>query len=463
MLTLQVNNTLETLDAFAPEQTLLVYLREHLGLCGTKEGCASGDCGACTVIVEDPPGQFATVNACITPLGAMQGKRVITVEGLQDAEGNLHPVQTAMIEEHGSQCGFCTPGFVVSLAGHALAEEAAFDRDSVVHAISGNLCRCTGYRPIIDAGMNSERAGVREWHPQPIHDELASTASEVNVGTSPAGLYLRPATEDELADLYARHPQAHLVAGATDLWLEVTQRDQAFAEVLDLSDVAELKRIEPAAGFLEIGAAVSHAELAEYLAAERCRATDELLARFGSPQVRYRGTLGGNIGNASPIADWPPLLQTLDASVVLRAGATTREVPLDTFYTGYRQTVLAPGEYISRIRIPEPIDWQTLHFHKVSKRIDDDISSVAGAFRFDIANGSITNARVAFGGMAATPLRMGDVENELTGQALASIDFQHLDQLLAASLQPISDVRASAAYRLAMAQNMLKRTLADLR
>ncbi len=463
MLTLQVNNTLETLDAFAPEQTLLGYLREHLGLCGTKEGCASGDCGACTVIVEDPPGRFSTVNACITPLGAMQGKRVLTVEGLQNADGSLHPVQTTMVEEHGSQCGFCTPGFVVSLAGHALAADAAFDRDSIVHAISGNLCRCTGYRPIIEAGMSSEQNGVMQWQPEPVHAALAESADTIRIGDGASGLYLRANTEDELAELYAEHPEAKLVAGATDLWLEVTQRDQAFDQVLDMSNVAALQRIEPADGALEIGAGVSHAALSDYLAAEHCQATTELLARFGSPQVRYRGTLGGNIGNASPIADWPPLLLTLDASLVLRAGAATREVPLNAFYTGYRQTVLAPGEYISRIRIPAPIDWQTLHFHKVSKRVDDDISSVAGAFRFDIDNGAIKNARVAFGGMAATPLRMEDIETELMGQALASVDFKRLNDLLAAALQPITDVRASAEYRLAMAQNMLKRTLTGLR
>ncbi len=461
MLTIQVNNQLHQLDAFAPEQTLLDYLRGNLSLTGTKEGCASGDCGACTVIVDQPGAGASTVNACITPLGSMQGHRVYTVEAMQK-DGELHPVQQALIEAHGSQCGFCTPGFVMSLIGHSLQPDAAADRDSIVEAIGGNLCRCTGYKPIIAAGMSACAVADRSWLRDDEDDQtesLHTAAQQTSVSATSLTRYERPRDLDTLARLYAAAPDARLVAGATDLWLEATQAQASFTHIIDISAVPELDVIEQDGDDLLIGAGVSHAALQAHFAPLHCAAVAELLARFGSPQVRNRGTIGGNLGNASPIADWPPLLLCLDAELTLRRGAQTRSLPLLSFYAGYRQTELAPGEFISQIRIPGPVDWQSLQFHKVSKRIEDDISSVAGAFRFDVADGRIQSARIAYGGMAAIPLRLTSLEPQLQDQRLDSIDFAAIDQWLADNLAPISDVRASAAYRLAMAQNMLRQSV----
>ncbi len=460
MLTIQVNNQLHTLDAFPPEQTLLDFLRGNLSLTGTKEGCASGDCGACTVLVGHG-GEVTSLNACITPLGALQGGRVYTVEAMQK-DDTLHPVQAAMIEAHGSQCGFCTPGFVMSLIGHSLTPDAATDRNSIVEAIGGNLCRCTGYKPIIAAGMRGCAAADPDWlEPEKDRqaDALVAAGEQTRVSAEPKAQYDRPSDLGALADLYAAAPGARLVAGATDLWLEATQRQAAFNHIIDLSGITDLRAIESDGDDLIIGAGVSHAQLQAYFSQLSCGAIAELLSRFGSPQVRNRGTIGGNLGNASPIADWPPLLLCLEAELELRHGANTRHLPLLSFYTGYRQTELAPGEFISRIRIPGPVDWRSLHFHKVSKRIEDDISSVAGAFLFTVQDGVIQSARIAYGGMAATPLRLTSLEPQLQGQRRDNVDLDAMDEWLAANLAPISDVRASARYRLAMAQNMLRKSL----
>ncbi len=470
MLNLRVNSQLIEDADFEPSTTLLAYLREGLGLKGTKEGCASGDCGACTVIVEqigaDGPA-YQAINACITPVGAMHGKQIVTVEGLSQGD-ELHPVQQAMVDCHASQCGFCTPGFVMSLVAHTLLPTAQkqCDRDAIVASIGGNLCRCTGYRPIIEAGMRtcpvvdaSAIAALAD------HPDRASTSASPFPSTpaSPSEHYTLAGSEAELADYLAAGANSPLsapiiVAGATDLWLEVTQANASFAHIIDISAIASMKQIEIVGDELHIGAGVTHARLGDYFNA-RSPAIQELIHRFGSKQVRHRGTIGGNIANASPIADWPPILLALDADITLKSTNGERRLPLGEFYRGYKNTVLQPTEFIARVCLARDVDLSRLQFCKISKRLEDDISSVAGAFDLRCNNGKIHYARVAYGGVAEIPLRLTDVETWLIGRDIKHINRNQLDDLLATQLSPITDVRASADYRLAMAQATLHNAL----
>lgn len=471
-----INGSAVVADAINLNTSLLDLLREKLNLKGTKQGCGSGDCGACTVIIEDDRhgANPRAVNACITPAAAIQNKHVITVEGLADRD-ILHPVQQALIDHHGSQCGFCTPGFVMALTAHSLRADAPKKsaRDDIVAAISGNLCRCTGYWPIVKAGMLACPVGevprlghLRSAAPQNAMPESESEAvGDVSVDAAyqiehdeaqlARSLMAQAAAADPLAP--SGSPAPMIIAGATDAWVAVNQELEQHDAIIDISQIHSLKEITANAGVLEIGACVTHSELLDYFTTppHESSAVKELLNRFGSPQIRNRGTIGGNICGGSPIADWPPVLLALDASVLLKSVAASRVVALRDFFLGYRQTSLIPGEYLAAVQLNIPERWSQISFDKISKRYEDDISSVCAAIYLKHEETVVREARIAFGGVAATPIRLFEIEALLVDQPLAEIDTDMLSDELAGALMPISDVRASADYRAQMAVTLL--------
>jgi len=482
-----------SIPAMDPDTTILNMLRSR-GLVGTKEGCASGDCGACTVMVGEanPEGviEYRSVNACISLAGSLANKHLVTVEGLAQ-ENKLHPAQQAMINSHGSQCGFCTPGFVVSLATlvehkaqalSGLNDMSLLDADQirtqVMDGISGNLCRCTGYRPIIEAGVNA----LTRYDALSIANDdsvafLKRGAAKLSIQnalsktTQEPGAYLRPNTQDELDHLVARFGNKSIVAGCTDFSLEITQRWQRFSRLIDVTGVAELCSISTISSIggsedkVQIGAAVTYTDLEAYFA-QKSPPFVHLLHRLGSRQIRNRGTLGGNIGNASPIADTPPVLLAWDAGLVIRsctsgAPATEFELPIADFYQDYRKTVLQTDQYIAQIVIPEVAIGRFHRFYKHSKRLEDDISSVMGAFSFGDDKNRLTHARVAYGGMAAVPLRVAEVEALLISGELTDELIERACDKLKHVLTPMTDVRSSAGFRTAMAAEMLERALLE--
>ena len=429
--------------------TLLDWLREARGLKGTKEGCNEGDCGACTVMVTDEDGAKA-LNACILLLPQLHGKAVRTVEGIAGPDGSLHPVQQAMIDHHGSQCGFCTPGFVVSMAVAHLNGDRGHD-----DALAGNLCRCTGYAPIVRAAEAAADAPVPDW--------MRDTPPTGGPGSSPGRVedghrWHAPETADDLATLYARHPEATLVAGATDVGLWVTKQLRDLPEVIFLNRCRDLQGIEETAAGLRIGAGVTMDRVLDALR-DRHPSYAEMIRRYGSAQVRAAATIGGNIANGSPIGDNPPALIALGAVLHLRYRETRREMPLEDFFLEYGRQDRHPGEFVEAVTIPAQAD--RLRVYKLSKRFDQDISAVCGAFSIHLEEGRVAEARIAFGGMAGIPKRAAAVEAALTGRAWDD------DALIAAwdawetDFQPLSDMRASAGYRLTAARNMLSRYLLE--
>lgn len=458
MIQFLINQTLKTETALDPNTTVLNYLRRDLGRCGTKEGCASGDCGACTVVLAEPEGdrlRYRSVNACLTFVSALHGKQLITVEDLKQ-QGELHGVQQAMVDCHGSQCGFCTPGFVMSM--FCLQKNtASYQREQAQQALAGNLCRCTGYRPILAAAQqacdNPKPDSFDHHQPQTLQRLQAIRAATPLEAEGKRCLL--PQSLDELAQLYQQHPQAKLLAGGTDLALEITQRHQDIPLIIAIGQIEALRQVSWQGDRLVIGAGAALSDLYPMLANYH-PAFGELLARFASQQIRNQGTLGGNIANASPIGDGAPLLLALDALLILRCGATQRELPLNDFFLGYRQTALQPGEFIESIVLPAsaPADFRAW---KVSKRLEDDISAVCGAFNLTFDQGVIRSARVAFGGMAATSKRAELCEQQLVGQPWRRETLEQAAQALAQDFTPLSDFRASSAYRLLVAQNLLRR------
>lgn len=451
--------TIENID---PNMTVLRYLREEKNKCGTKEGCASGDCGACTVVLASlNQGQveYQAVNSCLTLVSELQGKQLISVEDLRQGE-QLHPVQQAMVDHHASQCGFCTPGFVMSLfalskgkqtVGHSEAEQA----------LAGNLCRCTGYRPIIDAArditarpdISDQFARFQEQTRQQL-EEIATSQIEV-IGQANRDCYL-PKTSQQLAELLIRYPQAVLVAGGTDLTLAVTQNHQRFQTLIALKGITELKRCFRQQDALHIGAVASLSEVAAFLA-EHIPATRQFFSRFASLQIRNQGTVGGNLANASPIGDCAPMLLALDAELILQCGEQQRQIPLCDFFTGYRQTLLQPAEFIHSIIIPSLANARGLTLRKIAKRTDDDISAVFAAINISVSEqGKVEDARIAFGGMAAIPCRARDGETALIGKVLSAEIIEQACQALSQDFTPLSDFRASAGYRRDVAANLLR-------
>lgn len=441
-----------------PHTTVLDFLRDR-GLIGTKEGCAEGECGACAVALvrEGPEGRttYVPVNSCLTLLGSVLGGELISVEGVRPSADALHPVQAAMVEEGGSQCGYCTPGFVVSMfAEYYRRERPAWDPE----AIAGNLCRCTGYRPIRDAmrslgaPASDDRFLARLDQPAPRLGALTQLRTRAD---GPRRL-LRPASLDELLELLAAEPEAKLVAGGTDVVVEINQRHARWPLMISLEAVAELRGVEIGDETVEIGAGVSLSDV-EHRLAHALPLLDELFPLFSSRLIRNRATLGGNLVNASPIGDSPPVLLALDAELELASSAGRRRVALAEFFTGYRETVLAPGEIVATIRVPRRAPTHA-HFYKVSKRVLDDISTVAAAFALELdGDGAITRARLAYGGVAATPVRARAAEDALVGRAWTRETVAALAPILTSAFTPMSDHRGSADYRRAMTTRLFEK------
>jgi len=449
-ITFRLNGEEVSLKDVSPTATLLDWLREDRGLTGTKEGCNEGDCGACTVMVTDTKGA-KPLNACILFLPQLHGKSIRTVEGAAGPDGQLHPVQEAMINHHGSQCGFCTPGFIMSMV--TAHKNGASDHDD---QLAGNLCRCTGYAPIIRAAEAASASPVPDW----IRSEDAANLP----ATDGDAASLRPGSADALAAAYAARPEATLIAGATDVGLWVTKQLRDLGDVIFLDGCDDLKDItEQPDGSLRIGAMVDMNRLRSTLAA-RHPSYGEMLRRFASQQVRAAATIGGNIANGSPIGDNPPALIALGATLELRKGDSRRSLPLEEFFIDYGKQDRQPGEFVEAITLPaRPAEQgDALRVYKLSKRFDQDISAVLGAFNLTVEGGQITAARIAFGGMAGVPKRASHVEAALIGQPLSSATLAAARGEFARDFTPMSDMRASADYRLEAAANMLARYFDDL-
>ncbi len=441
-ITFLLNGETVALSGVSPTTTLLDWLREDRGLSGTKEGCNEGDCGACTVMVTDAESAKA-LNACILFLPQLQGKAVRTVEGLGGPDGALHPVQDAMIAHHGSQCGFCTPGFVMSMAtAHA---NGATDHDD---QLAGNLCRCTGYAPIIRAARAVEGQAVPDW----VRDDPAGLATPA---TSARQI---PGSADELAELYAAQPEATLVAGATDVGLWVTKQLRDLDPVIFLNRCDDLKTIEIGSEEVRLGAMVDMNAMRDAIAGLH-PSYGEMIRRYASVQVRNAATVGGNIANGSPIGDNPPALIALGATLHLRKGDTRRSLPLEDFFVDYGKQDRAPGEFVEAVSFPRQPD--RLKCYKLSKRFDQDISAVCGCFNITVADGAVQAARIAFGGMAGVPRRAVAVEAALTGRSWTRATVQAALAGFDADFTPMTDMRASARYRLEAARAMLLRYFAE--
>jgi xanthine dehydrogenase small subunit len=460
----RLNDRIVTLDEVPAMQTLLDFLRLDRKLTGSKEGCAEGDCGACTVLVGRVRGgrlDYEAMTACILFTGALDGCHVVTVEHLAREDGSLHPVQRAMVDLHGSQCGFCTPGIVMSL--YALwMHEPHPNRADIDRALQGNLCRCTGYAPIVRAGMAVSNFGQVENDPLVAErDEVLAQlttwqdGARVEVGQG-RDRFILPASTSDLADALSDNPGATIIAGSTDVGLWVTKFMRDIGPLIFVGQIADLQGIEEGADALTLGAGVTYTTAMPVLNARFPQLT-ELLLRLGGEQVRNMGTIGGNIANGSPIGDTPPPLIALGASVTLNKGGERRDVPLDKYFIAYGKQDRSPGEFIESVTIPYLPEGEQFAVYKISKRRDEDISAVCGAFRVRIDAGTISRARIAFGGMAATPKRAAAVEAALAGRSWSEETILAALPAFAEDFQPLTDVRASAAYRLLSAQNLLRR------
>ena len=471
-----------------PTQTVLDWLRDDAQCKGSKEGCNEGDCGACTVVVAElaQPGdaqavqglRLQTVNACIQLLPNLQGKALFTVEDLKrigqpaPASTNncthLHPVQQALVECHGSQCGFCTPGFAMSLWAvyeqHQAQSGPAPTRQQLADALSGNLCRCTGYRPILDAGQRMFDLPAQTLAAAPVVAALQALHSDEDWQYSDGQTqFYAPASVASLARLREQLPQARLVAGTTDVGLWITKQFRELGDLIAVGRVAELQRIEERDGVLHIGAGAS-LEAAWAALAQRWPSLTEVWLRFASPPVRHAGTMGGNVANGSPIGDAPPVLMALDAQIVLRQGERVRRMALADFYLDYMKNQLQPGELVQALEVPLPGPAQQVRAYKISKRFDCDISALCAGFALTLDGaGLVQSVRLAYGGMAATVKRAAQAEAALLGQPWDAAAVKRAQAALAQDFQPLTDMRASDSYRMKVAQNLLQRLWLETR
>ncbi|WP_192799507.1 xanthine dehydrogenase small subunit [Brucella tritici] len=457
------------LDRVSPTETLLDYLRLSAKLRGTKEGCGEGDCGACTVLVgkiSDGKLVYESVNACIRFMGSLDGSHVVTIEHLRGADGDLHPVQKAMIEFHGSQCGFCTPGFVMSLYALWMREPKPADAQ-IEKALQGNLCRCTGYEAIMRAArIISDYGTVME---DPLAAERAHVLEQltamrdgvrVEVGEGKDRLIV-PGDLDDFATILAAEPKATIVAGSTDVGLWVTKMMRDISPVVFIGHLEELRSIREENGVVIIGAGVTYTEAFGFLA-KRIPQLGSLINRIGGEQVRNMGTIGGNIANGSPIGDTPPPLIALNAKLTLRKGAERRTIPLEEFFIAYGKQDRQPGEFVEAVHVPVPAEGSHFAIYKVSKRYEEDITATLGAFHLTLdAAGNVETVRIAYGGMAATPKRASAVEAALAAKPWTEATVEAALEAYAQDYTPLSDMRATADYRLLAARNLLRRFFAE--
>jgi len=466
-------NKVVSIENIDPNLTVLQYLREIQFNTGTKEGCASGDCGACTVVLAELDSEnvgqlnYNSINSCITFVGNLHGKQLITVEDLKE-KTKLHHAQQTIVDNHGSQCGFCTPGFVMSsFALHKHNKTPT--RAEVLEALAGNLCRCTGYRSIIEAAITSS-IGVDEDSFAKHYQETVATLNELKKLPAPTltgngHQFIAPKNIDELAYELSHEPKSTIVAGGTDLALSVTQNLATIDKLVYVGNVEELTNIEETDTEIIIGSALPYSKFIDTLH-HYYPDLGAMIERIGSKQVRNNGTLGGNIGNASPIGDMPPALIALGATMTLHVNGSERTILVEDYFVDYKKTLLMPSEFIKSVQVPKPTAGQTLKLYKISKRIDDDISAVLAAFFIERdveKNGQeITNVRLAFGGMAAIPKRAPAAEAVLQGNSLTKESIAAAKEALATDFQPMSDVRASDKYRMKVAQNLIEKCYIEL-
>jgi xanthine dehydrogenase small subunit len=479
-LRFMLNGDLVEVSTAPAQTTLLEFLRDERRLTGAKEGCAEGDCGACTVVLAEPDGvgrlAWKPVNACIRLLPSVAGKAVFTVESLQSGDGTPHPVQRALVECHGSQCGFCTPGFAMSLFG-LYKNVHRPQRADVDDALSGNLCRCTGYRPILAAAdrmydLDATGNGATGWRGPGISADGSRSASveeeriatQLGAITNAAGLeyeaagrrWFAPRTRAALAAICVAHPSARIVAGATDVGLWITKQHRDLGDLVYVGDCDELKSINDTGSVVEMGAAVSLENAFAALDREWPELR-EAWKRFASAPIRHSGTLGGNVANGSPVGDSMPALLALGATVLLQRGQATRELPLEDFYLAYQKTALTPGEFVVAINVPHRPDGLVLRAYKISKRHDQDISAVFACFALTIHDRRIASARLGCGGVAAIPKRAAATEALLAGRGWDDATAEAAAASLESEFAPIDDMRASAAYRRRVLANLMRR------
>jgi len=449
-----------------PNETILNYVRTKLKKTGTKEGCAEGGCGACTIVLGELKKRkiiYKAINACIAFVPILNGKQLILVEDLVSIDGSLHPVQNAMVKYHGSQCGFCTPGFVMSL--FAMYKNYPFYKDNIIKdSISGNLCRCTGYRPIIDAAKSLNKISKADFFKknQKLTISLLKKIKKQNIAISNKNKkYFAPQNINELKKILNKYPNSKLLSGGTDVSLIVTKERKDLDCIIYMNSIDELNYIKKNSNYIEVGATTPLIEF-EFFIKKYFPDFAQILKRYGSTQIKNICTIAGNIATASPIGDTLPLLLSLDSKIVIKDKTKTKILPLNGFFLTYRKTKLKKGQFIHSIRIPLKLK-SIFKAYKISKRIDDDISSICASFNIEIRNNKITKIKVAYGGMASIPKRAINCENILINSPLSNAIINKAKKSLEKDFTPITDVRASQKYRIEIAKNLLEKCFIEIK